>query len=210
MRGSMSALEKPFGAPGLRPAALSFLGLILVAGLLGGCGSLFNGDKNVVEDPNEPPESGSPLAPAPAGGLEGASSRPLCLMGRRSARIFTCPARPPPPQCLPHGWRAGHLREAPRECRRTERMERGLPGGQQPSVGDAQVPLLRGRIADARLGKGRGEAEIAGPLPAPFGRWQNEQFEWQVRARPHVTRAVAPRREPEYASGLLDRARPAA
>ena len=52
----MSALEKPFGAPGLRPAALGFLGLILLAGLLGGCGSLFNGDKNVVEDPNEPPD----------------------------------------------------------------------------------------------------------------------------------------------------------
>ena len=48
----MSAREKPFGAPGLRPAALSVFGLILVAGLLGGCGSLFNGDKNVVEDPN--------------------------------------------------------------------------------------------------------------------------------------------------------------
>jgi outer membrane protein assembly factor BamD len=52
----MSALEKPFGAPGLRLAALSILGPILVAGLLGGCGSLLNGDKNVVEDPNEPPE----------------------------------------------------------------------------------------------------------------------------------------------------------
>ena len=52
----MSALEKPFGAPGLRRAALSILGLLLVAGLLGGCGSLLNGDKNVVEDPNEPPE----------------------------------------------------------------------------------------------------------------------------------------------------------
>ena len=52
----MSALEKPYGAPGLRLAALSFLGLILVAGLLGGCGSLLNGDKNVVEDPNEPPD----------------------------------------------------------------------------------------------------------------------------------------------------------
>ena len=52
----MSAREKPFGAPGLRPAALSVLGLLLVAGLLGGCGSLLNGDKNVVEDPNEPPD----------------------------------------------------------------------------------------------------------------------------------------------------------
>ena len=38
------------------PAPLSILGLLLVAGLLGGCGSLLNGDKNVVEDPNEPPE----------------------------------------------------------------------------------------------------------------------------------------------------------
>jgi outer membrane protein assembly factor BamD len=35
---------------------LSVLGLLLVAGLLGGCGSLLNGDKNVVEDPNEPPD----------------------------------------------------------------------------------------------------------------------------------------------------------
>ncbi len=52
----MSALEKPFVAPGLRAAPLSILGLLLVAGLLGGCGSLLTGDKNVVEDPNEPPE----------------------------------------------------------------------------------------------------------------------------------------------------------
>jgi outer membrane protein assembly factor BamD len=52
----MSALEKPFGVPGLRLAALSILGPMLVAGLLSGCGSLLNGDKNVVEDPNEPPE----------------------------------------------------------------------------------------------------------------------------------------------------------
>lgn len=52
----MSALEKPFGAPGLRRAPLSILGLLLVAGLLGGCGSLLSGDKDVVEDPNEPPE----------------------------------------------------------------------------------------------------------------------------------------------------------
>jgi len=52
----MSALEKPFGAPGLHRAPLSILGLLLVAGLLGGCGSLLSGDKDVVEDPNEPPE----------------------------------------------------------------------------------------------------------------------------------------------------------
>jgi outer membrane protein assembly factor BamD len=52
----MSALEKPFGALGLRRARLSTLGLLLVAGLLGGCGSLLSGDKDVVEDPNEPPE----------------------------------------------------------------------------------------------------------------------------------------------------------
>jgi len=52
----MSALEKPFGALGLRRAPLSILGLLLVAGLLGGCGSLLSGDKDVVEDPNEPPE----------------------------------------------------------------------------------------------------------------------------------------------------------
>jgi outer membrane protein assembly factor BamD len=52
----MSALEKPFGALGLRGARLSTLGLLLVAGLLGGCGSLLSGDKDVVEDPNEPPE----------------------------------------------------------------------------------------------------------------------------------------------------------
>jgi outer membrane protein assembly factor BamD len=52
----MSALEKPFGASGLRRAPLSILGLLLVAGLLGGCGSLLSGDKDVVEDPNEPPE----------------------------------------------------------------------------------------------------------------------------------------------------------
>ncbi|MGA7456987.1 MAG: outer membrane protein assembly factor BamD [Methyloceanibacter sp.] len=50
----MSAPEKLHGAPGRRSAPFSILGLLLSVSLLAGCGSLW-GDKEVVEDPNEPP-----------------------------------------------------------------------------------------------------------------------------------------------------------
>ena len=50
----MTAPEKLRRAPGRRSAPFSILGLLLSVGLLTGCGSLW-GDKDVVEDPNEPP-----------------------------------------------------------------------------------------------------------------------------------------------------------
>ena len=50
----MSAPEKLHRAPGRRSAPFSILGLLLSVSLLTGCGSLW-GDKDVVEDPNEPP-----------------------------------------------------------------------------------------------------------------------------------------------------------
>lgn len=50
----MSAPEKLHKAPGRRSAPFSILGLLLSVSLLAGCGSLW-GDKEVVEDPNEPP-----------------------------------------------------------------------------------------------------------------------------------------------------------
>ena len=50
----MTAPEKLHRAPGRRSAPFSILGLLLAVGLLTGCGSLW-GDKDVVEDPNEPP-----------------------------------------------------------------------------------------------------------------------------------------------------------
>ena len=50
----MTAPEKLHRAPGLRSAPFSILGLLLSVSLLTGCGSLW-GDKDVVEDPNEPP-----------------------------------------------------------------------------------------------------------------------------------------------------------
>ena len=50
----MSAPEKLHKAPGRRSAPFSILGLLLSVSLLTGCGSLW-GDKDVVEDPNEPP-----------------------------------------------------------------------------------------------------------------------------------------------------------
>ena len=50
----MTAPEKLHRAPGRRSAPFSILGLLLSVGLLTGCGSLW-GDKDVVEDPNEPP-----------------------------------------------------------------------------------------------------------------------------------------------------------
>lgn len=51
----MSAPGKPHRAPGRRWAPLSILGLLLSACLLAGCGSLW-GDKDIVEDNNEPPD----------------------------------------------------------------------------------------------------------------------------------------------------------
>ena len=50
----MTAPEKLHRAPGRRSAPFSMLGLLLSVSLLTGCGS-FWGDKDVVEDPNEPP-----------------------------------------------------------------------------------------------------------------------------------------------------------
>ena len=50
----MTAPEKLHRAPGRRSAPFSILGLLLSVSLLTGCGSLW-GDKDVVEDPNEPP-----------------------------------------------------------------------------------------------------------------------------------------------------------
>jgi outer membrane protein assembly factor BamD len=50
----MTALEKLHRAPGRLSAPFSMLGLLLSVNLLTGCGSLW-GDKDVVEDPNEPP-----------------------------------------------------------------------------------------------------------------------------------------------------------
>ena len=50
----MSAPEKLHRAPGRRSAPFGILGLLLSVSLLTGCGSLW-GDKDVVEDPNEPP-----------------------------------------------------------------------------------------------------------------------------------------------------------
>ena len=50
----MTAPEKLHRAPGRLSAPFSMLGLLLSVGLLTGCGSLW-GDKDVVEDPNEPP-----------------------------------------------------------------------------------------------------------------------------------------------------------
>ena len=52
--GSISAPEKLHRAPGRRSAPFSIIGLLLSVSLLTGCGSLW-GDKDVVEDPNEPP-----------------------------------------------------------------------------------------------------------------------------------------------------------
>ena len=51
----MSAPGKLQRAPGRRSAPHSMLGLLLVAGLLAGCSS-FGGDKDTVEDANEPPD----------------------------------------------------------------------------------------------------------------------------------------------------------
>jgi outer membrane protein assembly factor BamD len=51
----MSAPEKPHRTPGRRWAPLSILGLLLSACLLAGCGSLW-GDKDIVEDNNDPPD----------------------------------------------------------------------------------------------------------------------------------------------------------
>jgi outer membrane protein assembly factor BamD len=50
----MPAPEKLHRAPERRSAPFSILGLLLSVSLLTGCGSLW-GDKDVVEDPNEPP-----------------------------------------------------------------------------------------------------------------------------------------------------------
>jgi outer membrane protein assembly factor BamD len=51
----MTAPGKLHRAPGRRPAPFSILGLLLFASLLAGCSSLW-GDKDVVEDNNEPPD----------------------------------------------------------------------------------------------------------------------------------------------------------
>lgn len=52
----MSAPGKLQGAPRHRSAPFSMFGVLLVAGLLAGCGGSLWGNKEVVEDPNEPPD----------------------------------------------------------------------------------------------------------------------------------------------------------
>jgi outer membrane protein assembly factor BamD len=52
----MAAPRKPLAVLVHRLAPLGILGLLLVAGLTAGCGSFLTGDKEVVEDPNEPPD----------------------------------------------------------------------------------------------------------------------------------------------------------
>ncbi len=52
----MAAPRKPLAVLMHRLAPLGILGLLLVTGLTAGCGSFLTGDKEVAEDPNEPPD----------------------------------------------------------------------------------------------------------------------------------------------------------